>query len=238
MEVLRGAARRLFSAMDDVLFPERVRCLCCARGLTGEEEDGVCPACAGALLALGEAEAAARRAAPVPGIDYVRAAFPYEAQARTLILRLKFERVRAAAEPLARAMAALPGGEEELLVPVPTTARRLRERGFNQAALLASRLGETLGMPVAEALVRRDDAPAQSLLSAQARAANLSGSMEADGRAAGKRILLIDDVYTTGATAGEAARALRAAGARSVSVFAAARSEFSPETPPHTLFQR
>lgn len=224
--------------MDAWLFPERVRCLCCARGLTGEEPDGVCPACAAALEALCETEAAALREAPAQGLDFVHAAFPYEAQARTLILRLKFERVRAAAEPLACAMAALPGGEEELIVPVPTTARRLRERGFNQAALLARLIGETLGMPVAEALIRRDDAPAQSRLSARARAENLSGCMEADGRAAGKRILLIDDVYTTGATAGEAARALKAAGALSVGMFAAARSDFSPETSPSTLFRR
>ena len=143
-------------------------------------------------------------------------------------MKLKFERQRPAAVPLARAMAALPAGEEELLVPVPTTRRRLRERGFNQAQVLCSLLAGTWGMPMEEALVREDDRTAQSTLGGQSRRANLTGCMRALTSVSGRRVLLVDDVYTTGSTVAEAARALMEAGAASVGVIVAARTEFDP----------
>lgn len=118
---------------------------------------------------------------------------------------LKFESVRAAALPLAQAMSALPLGESDALVPVPTTRRRLRQRGFNQARLLAEHLGEIWGMPVLPALSRKDEHTAQMKLSAESRRSNLADCMRSDASVSGKRILLVDDVLTTGSTASEAA---------------------------------
>lgn len=130
---------RLLCALDDWLFPERVACLCCDAALGGDDQSGLCPGCAQALSRLaGEIEALP----PPAGIDEAFAAFPYADQPRQLILMLKFNSVRAAALPLARAMSSLPLGVYDALVPVPTTRRRLRQRGFNQAQLLAERLGE------------------------------------------------------------------------------------------------
>ena len=225
---LRERLARLPAFLDELLFPERVRCLCCSAAIGEDVQDGICPDCHAALeemTARMEALNAPRETPLPPGIDYVSAAFPYEEQARRLIWRLKFDRVRIAAEPLARAMSRLPGGEEELIVPVPTTKRRLADRGFNHAALIAHHLGEALGMPVVEALSREDDHGAQFRLSAGARAKNLVGCMSADGRVRGRRVLLVDDVYTTGSTAMEAARALGEAGAAGVGVFVAARTQ-------------
>ena len=236
-QILLTLLRRAASALLGLLYPDRAACLCCGRALGGEERDSLCPACVRALEALEvrqqQREAGGGLEPPPEGIAYVHAAFPYADQARSLVLRLKFDRLREAAVPLARAMATLPSGEEELLVPVPTTRRRLRERGFNQAQVLCALIAGTLGMPMEEALTREDDHTAQSRLGGRQRRRNLTGCMHADASVSGRRVLLVDDVYTTGATAAEAARALRSAGARSVGVFAAARTEFGEKTP-HT----
>ena len=227
MEMIRDRLRLLPAFLDDLFFPDHVRCLSCTRALDEDETDRLCPDCVAALQSLmARQETLAREGFdPLPpGVDYVSAAYPYEDQARTLIRRLKYRGVRAAAIPLARAMAMLPGGEEEVLVPVPTTKKRLRERGFNQAELLAEKIARELGMPMACALTRKDERAAQATLSARRRRQNLVGSMCADERVRGKRVLLVDDVYTTGSTAEEAARALLEAGARGVGVFVAAKT--------------
>lgn len=240
---IRAAAQRLLGALDDLLFPENVGCLCCGVALGEDEQDGLCPACQEELerqqdeQQRREADDAWAADGLPEGIAFVHAAFGYEGAARRLILALKFSGVRSAAVPLARAMAMLPSGEEEILVPVPTTRRRRRQRGYNQAALLAGRVGEELGMAAVEALTRRDAHAAQATLSRDARARNLVGCMRADGRVRGKRVLLVDDVYTTGSTAKEAARALYAAGARSVGVFTAARTIKGAKSDPAFLRQ-
>lgn len=219
--------RRLLDALDGLLFPEDVLCLCCDHALGEDARDGICPSCARALAQLAQAQEAreAEDGAALPqGLLYVHAAFPYEGQVRRLIHRLKYESVRAAAVPLARQMVFLPSGEEEIIVPVPTDRKRQRKRGFNQATLLAQHIGRELGMEVCTALERVDSRRPQTGLTAAQRRKNLAGCMAASGAINGKRVLLVDDVYTTGATAQEAVRALRAAGAVSVGMFAAARA--------------
>lgn len=217
--------RQLWNALLDLLYPRDILCLCCDRAIAPDAQDGLCPACLEALEEL-EAQQAQEEIAPAPGIVRVRAAYPYTAQARRLIICLKYEHVRDAAVPLARAMAMLPGGEADVIVPVPTTRRRLRERGYNQAQVLAELIGGETGMPVIDALYRTDERIEQVRLSGQSRRQNLKGVMRADDSIRGLRVLLIDDVYTTGSTAEEAARALLAAGAVSVEVFTAAKSMY------------
>ena len=129
--------------------------------------------------------------------------------------------MRAAAVPLARQMVFLPSADEDIIVPVPTDRKRQRKRGFNQATLLAQHVGRELGMEVCTALERVDSRRPQTGLTAAQRRKNLEVS---SGAVNGRRVLLVDDVYTTGATAQEAVRALRAAGAVSVGMFAAARA--------------
>lgn len=218
---------RLLDALDDWLFPEEVLCLCCDQALDERARDGICPSCARALAQLAQKQEMREEedGGELPeGLAYVHAAFPYEEQARRLIHRLKYESVRAAGVPLARQMAFLPSGEEEIIVPVPTDRRRQRKRGFNQASLLAEYIGRELGMEVCTALTRVDSRRPQTGLSAEERRTNLAGCMAASEAVNGKRVLLVDDVYTTGATAQEAVRALRVAGAAGVGMFAAARA--------------
>lgn len=224
-----AALRAIGRALLELLYPSGVSCLCCGEALGEEAQDDVCPDCSRALAQLEAGQAHTAEEPLLPGIAYVACAYPYTAQARRLIIRLKYERVREAAAPLARAMAMLMSGEEEVLVPVPTTKRRERQRGFNQAAVLCEQIADILGMPMDNALSRTDDRMSQVLLSGVMRRRNVEGTMRARDSVCGKRVLLIDDVYTTGATAAEAARALREAGALSVGVFAAARSVHAAE---------
>ena len=227
MKAIIALLKRLLAVSDEWLFPSDVLCLCCDRALGDEVTDGLCPACARELENLAQKQEKREEEEErelQPGIAFVHAAYPYEGCVRRLVHLLKFRSVRAAAVPLAKPMAFLLSGEEELLVPVPTDPGRKRKRGYNQATLLAEHISRTLGMPMCEALTRVRKSGPQTGLTLQERRENLVGCMEASGAVSGKRILLVDDVYTSGATAAEAARALHAAGCKSVGVFCAARA--------------
>jgi ComF family protein len=121
----------------------------------------------------------------------------------------------------------------DALVPVPVHTARRRERGYNQAALIADGLAPAWGLPVLpKALLRRRATRSQTRLSKTERGANLDGAFvcPVPGSLKGKRLLLIDDVFTTGATTDACAAALLKAGAAEVAVFALARVESaSPE---------
>ena len=208
--------------LDELLFPGHVLCLCCDRALGEEAQDGICFACADALRRLNLEQEERNRISPrkpPEGVAYVHAAYPYEGPARQLVHRLKYDCIRAAHVPLARPLVFLPSGEEEIIVPVPTDPARRRRRGYNQAELLAGYLGRELGMEVVPALYRRERRRPQTGLNAQERKQNLLGCMAAKPSVSGRHVLLVDDVYTTGATAREAARALEHAGALSVGMF-------------------
>ena len=116
----------------------------------------------------------------------------------------------------------------EALVPVPLHPRRERARGYNQAAVLASLLGRRAGLPVLMRAVRRvRDTPSQTHLSHDERIGNLRGAFTVPERArpaiAGRHLVVVDDVFTTGSTVDAVAKSLRAAGAASVRVIAVAR---------------
>jgi ComF family protein len=119
----------------------------------------------------------------------------------------------------------------DALVPVPLAKRRLRERGYNQAAMLARWIGKSLDIAVDDRLVLRiKETPAQQGLDARARKRNLRGAfaLRDSSRLQGRHLALVDDVLTTGATADGIARLLIDAGARRVDVYCLARTP-SPE---------
>ena len=151
---------------------------------------------------------------------------PYEAEAKRLVQLLKFERAKAAAELMATILAAHYGLEKDVIIThVPTVGQRVRQRGYDQAALIARNLSRFTGLPYAPLLSRLGH---QRQLG-QSRAIRKE-QMEQAFRplktqiTQGKHVLLIDDVLTTGATCEAAARVLRRAGAKRVSaaVFAVA----------------
>ncbi|MGH9459991.1 MAG: ComF family protein [Vicinamibacteria bacterium] len=113
----------------------------------------------------------------------------------------------------------------EAIVPVPLHRRRRRERGFNQAELLGKVIAKAAGKPCCRALVKVVSRPPQAGLSAAERLKNAAGAYRArlPARFVGKRLLLVDDVFTTGATVESCALRLLRAGARSVDVLTVAR---------------
>lgn len=141
---------------------------------------------------------------------------------------LKYRRRRIVAQTLGALLAErYPYGRDALLVPVPLHPHRLRERGFNQALLLARALGRRRGLPVASrALVRRRATRAQPGLAAPERRRNLRDAFAVASPATvqSRHIVLVDDVLTTGATADACARALVAAGAKRIDVYTVGRA--------------
>lgn len=152
---------------------------------------------------------------------------------RDLITRLKYGQEQSLSEPLGQLV--LEAAQEHLLVqdyeavvPVPLHPNRQRERGFNQAFLLARPLAREIRIPIVHALQRSVPSATQVGQSLDARARNVQGAFSLSPRAKekiGKRnVLLVDDVLTTAATAHEAARALRRGGAARVDVVTLARA--------------
>ncbi len=159
-----------------------------------------------------------------------RAVALYDGFLRELIQQLKFGGRRTIARGLGTLMGFVARSHShdicrmkpDLLIPVPLAPGRLRERGFNQAELLADNISGYVDRPVlTTALVRRSDTQVQSRLSGHARRRNLAQAFEVvrPAEVAGRRILLIDDVLTTGATCNECSRALLRAGASEVEAF-------------------
>nr|USU34193.1 ComF family protein [Methylobacterium sp. OTU13CASTA1] len=167
-----------------------------------------------------------RAMADPPVFGRVRAAVLYDGIARDLVHRLKYDDRLDLAPTLARMMAGAGAElvrEADCLVPVPLHRWRLWRRRFNQAALLAQGLSTLTGLPVeVQALARVKATRSQVGLSRAARARNLQGAFRvpeaARPRLQGRRVLLIDDVTTTGATANAASRVLLRAGAAKVDV--------------------
>lgn len=169
--------------------------------------------------------------------------YPYQAPLRDAICLFKYRGNVSLAAPLASLMIdRLPMlGSIDLILPVPLHAVRLREREFNQSLLLADRIGRHLGIPVSCAdLIRTMASPAQTSLSRKDRLSNLRGAFTAPHPASitGKRILLIDDVFTTGATVNECAKTLRKAGSGDVFVLTLGRTVDVSQIPDRVLAER
>ncbi|MBI3626320.1 MAG: ComF family protein [Candidatus Rokubacteria bacterium] len=166
-----------------------------------------------------------------PPFAYARAAALYGERVREALFCLKFGGMTAMARPLGDLMAeagsaVVPVSEIDCLVPVPLHPSREAERGFNQARLLARRVSRRWGVPVeAKALRRQRSTLSQTDLDAEERRENVKGAfaLRRPGVIAERHVLLIDDVFTTGATVSECARVLLAGGAAAVGVLTIAR---------------
>jgi len=235
-----------FRGVVDLFFPPR--CLSCSELLISEESCGFCPECLQRIAFLSpplcpvcgvslpgdtkENALCARCAAARPPFEMCRSVGRYETVLLDAIHDLKYRGVMSAAVVLGNlltsyAAAHLPVEEYDRIIPVPLHRKRLRERGFNQSLLLARALSRNFSLKLDfSSLQRRIHTQPQISLGKEDRAANVRNAFEVLRKAdiADSRILLVDDVYTTGSTVRECARVLLESGAQSVSVATLARA--------------
>jgi len=204
---------------------ERLLCRRCAKELPWIKK--ACPRCA-APLEEGEGKCL-RCGGRMFSFDHCCALGVYEGKLRETVHRFKYRGEKNLAEPLGRLLAAKVVGEPWIdsastVVPVPLHWRKLKQRGYNQAFLLAGVLGKKLHLPVNELLERVKETESQTGLDKRKRAANLRRAFRCKEKIPpGAHILLVDDVITSGATAHEASCALKEAGAARVSLAVLAR---------------
>ena len=244
-----GAGGRLLRALCDFVLPPH--CVVCEASTSGESDPWVCPGCWVSVKFVRPpvcAQCGTPFQAPVEAIGAVnhrcgrcvtrpphyeraRAVGLYEGTLREVIHAMKYRPVFGLVRPLAELLCgwfSVYWGRRvpDALVPVPLHRLRLRRREFDQAQALAGELGRQVGVPVwSDTLTRHVSTRSQIGLSAVERRRNIRGAFRVEPRRScrGKSLLLIDDVYTTGATALECARVLKRAGAARVDVYTVAR---------------
>lgn len=236
--------RKFPPALLSLVFPDN--CRICSINLVHLSRIPVCPACLAKPVPM-QAEyfcrcCGAAFLSPYPldengqcglcrrgvtGFDAAYSFGAYEDELRSLIHVFKYGKVQTLAGPLGKLLRqALPRDQRfDLIVPMPMHWRKRWQRGFNQASLLAGEVSRFTGVPTQSPVSRVHQRTAQAGLTNAKRRANVVGAFRVSnpGRVSGKRILLIDDVMTTGASASACANALKRAGAQYIALLTVAR---------------
>ncbi|MDE7372908.1 MAG: ComF family protein [Clostridia bacterium] len=230
---------KFFNALRLALFPSDITCDLCGDELTADTRYNLCAKCTSKLPTVGEhiclvcgvplsdeSDFCIRCKNQDREFSMNRAPLVYEGDSQKLILALKFGKKKYIAKTLGammtdefikRKMSA------EIITYVPMTEWEEKQRGFNQSELLAREVADRLGLPLLPALVKTKDTSAQKQLTRKEREENLKGAFACVFKEVKYRsILLVDDVFTTGATANACAHVLSEAGARDVFVLTAA----------------
>ncbi len=211
---------------------ERLVCAACLSALP-VRRGPVCPCCGRFLEAAGDPPPCARCLDRPPAFTRHRSAGLYDGVLRDVLLLYKYRRLAPLGRDLAAFIERSPAAGEELwagldaVVPVPLHRKRRRERGFNQSELVARSLARGRGLPVlGRVLAKIRPTPPQTSLAAGERAANARGAyaVRNPGKIRGLTLMVVDDVFTTGATIGECAAVLKRAGAREVRALTVAQA--------------
>lgn len=230
---LRHSLKRTGARLRNALLP--ASCLLCG---VDSGKSLLCPACAADLPALPAArcpqcaeptthgERCGACLKDAPHFAATVALWRYDFPADRLVHALKYGHQLAVAKWFGEQLAKrIDADRHDLLIPLPLHPSRLRERGFNQSAEIARNIGKRLGLPVdRSSLIRNRATPPQAELPLAKRQGNVRGAFECRSDLGGRRILLVDDVMTSGSTANECARVLALHGAAEVTVAVAARA--------------
>ncbi|MBW6514194.1 MAG: ComF family protein [Candidatus Syntrophosphaera sp.] len=232
-------SKDILAQADKLFFPPN--CLACG-SRTDSAEEALCANCRDLLLPIRETYCG-KCGGPLRDygceacsqtdfcFDFARSAYVYQRPAQELVHGLKYGFLRSPAKFFTDALLEIPalarfGEGFDLVMAVPLHHVRQRERGYNQSELIARKLALKLGLPYARPVCRRYNTRSQTNLSREARLGNLSGAFALEGKAdvKGKRVILVDDVFTTGTTANEVSRLLRDSGAAKIAVLTATRA--------------
>lgn len=234
---------KLFRVLDKfkLLFVDNASCIVCDDEISGENQYGLCDKCFKKIEFIGN-KCCIRCGKPSENeakycllcqnetryFDMARSAVKYNGDIQRLILEYKFHNKRYLAKYLAKFIEY--SVEEynikyDIVVPIPLSKSREKERKYNQVSEM---LRHTKLSPVVDALTKTKDNERQSLMAGRERRDNVHGVYAVTDKAAvkGKRILLVDDIITTGATVNEASRVLTVAGAKSVTAVSVAHAEY------------
>ncbi len=199
-----------------------ILCDACAADLP-QLQKTCCPRCA---LPTPNGETCGRCLAKTPHYDATRAAYRYDFPLDKLVQSFKYGHRLALGDYFGRQLAALAGGIlADVIIPLPLHPERLSERGFNQALELARPVSKTLKLPIDASSCRRTrNTPSQADLPWKERVKNIRGAFHCSTDFTGKRIILIDDVMTTGASLDECARTLKLHDASEITLLVVARA--------------
>jgi len=209
--------RKVIDQILEVIYPTRAVCLGCGDE-QGCEEPFLCEACRKRLKPSNVM--AKREEWKKSGLEWAAFAYYYERPVKGLIRAYKFRHVRMLSETMAQELVNLVKCREvgyfDMIIPVPLHPSRQRDRGYNQAELLARPLAAICGELRTDVLKRSKKTKQQSKLRITKRESNLMDAFSAVENLEGKRILLVDDVVTTGSTLCSCAKTLKKAGAAQV----------------------
>lgn len=190
----------------DFFFPQHLKCHCCNREAVVNEY-GVCRDCEIKLKYVPELP-------KIQGVDELKCGILYTEPARNALVSFKFNGAIYKKEFLAHFMTVPEHWQADCIVPVPLGEKRLKERGYNQSAVLANEVAAKCGLPVRENILERvRETKKQSLMTHDERLKNLRGAFAASDEVKGLSVILIDDIKTTGATLFECAYELKKHGA-------------------------
>ncbi len=194
-----------------IQFIHERKCMKCGKGLSEDYDKNICPDCLERNYSFHSAYSC----------------FYYEGAGRELIHKLKYEGILEVGKILARYMAYEAKAENlkaDIIVPVPIHESKLSRRGFNQAKVIGEHLSNMMSIPMWDCLIRKRDTKEQSSLDKTGRRLNVidAFSLNMLYNVNNMRILLIDDIYTTGSTVDECSKVLLASGAKQINVLTGA----------------
>ena len=227
IKIETGKINELKERAWDLIYPRDIYCICCGNIIDQTRTYGLCDHCITHMGWNGDG------VQDIPSENSkndlkVLNAVDYGIYARSIIFAFKYDGhtyiARNVAEIMADKLRDVGFTGEEILVPVPLHPQKERVRGFNQSRLIAEYLGKECRLFTVDCLERIRETKSMRGLGAFDRAANIEGSMavkkEFREKLEGKSVILIDDFFTTGSTAGECKRVLEAEGVRDVTLFA------------------
>lgn len=241
---IKDSLTGIFGKFTSLLYPKSITCVGCGAELIAETRYDFCSKCYAELPFVGDNKCKICGRDIVGEGDYCdsctrfdchfsvnRAPLVYDGLAKTLIKKLKFGNKRYIAAEFGKMMADLYISENydaDCISFVPMTSKDEKKRGYNQAELIANEVGKRLNIEVLPVLHKISSTATQKKLTAKERRENLKGAFAASdcGRYKGKTVLVVDDVFTTGATMDECARVLKKSGAKKVLGLTACISEY------------